>query len=66
MVDQLLNPVLESFQFMLSTENALSSQKMAVTSVSSSQEVDSFKKPTVQKAKEITTELQVMIQRLES
>ncbi len=65
-VDQLLDSVLELFQFMLSTENALSSQKMMITSVFLSQEVDSFKKPTAQKAEEITTELWVMIQRLES
>jgi len=56
-VDQLLDSVLELFQFMLSTENALSSQKMMITSVFLSQEVDSFKKPTAQKAEEITTEL---------
>lgn len=67
-VDQLPDPApaLESFQSTLSTEDAISSQEIAVTSASSSQEVGSFKKPAPRKAGGITTELRAMIQRLES
>ncbi|KAI9872348.1 MAG: hypothetical protein M1830_001745 [Pleopsidium flavum] len=65
-VDQLPDPTLESFQSTLSNEDAISSQEMAVTSTSSSQEVGSFKKPAPRKVGVVTTELRAMIQRLES